>query len=293
VILRARRPAWAASLQASGRGRSTDAELAWGKSRRAALRWALGGGVLGALIGLLAFAPAAWLARALAATTEERLLLADARGSVWSGSALAVLTGGPQSRDASALPGRLHWTLSPTLRGLELQLRQACCLNGTVALQLRPAIGGLTAQLVGQPDWIGQWPGAWLSGLGTPFNTLRLGGVLRLASPGVTLRSVQGRWQVEGQAELELLGASSRLAPLDNLGSYRLGLRADPANAGHSLLTLATEQGPLQLSGNGSWGPEGVRFRGEARAASDETVLSNLLNIIGRREGARSVISIG
>jgi general secretion pathway protein N len=37
-----------------------------------------------------------------------------------------------------------------------------------------------------------------------------------------------------------------------------------------------------------------VRFRGEAVAApGDEPALNNLLNIIGRRNGARSVISIG
>jgi general secretion pathway protein N len=38
-----------------------------------------------------------------------------------------------------------------------------------------------------------------------------------------------------------------------------------------------------------------VRFRGEASAATpaDEPALDNLLNIIGRRNGARSVISIG
>jgi general secretion pathway protein N len=38
-----------------------------------------------------------------------------------------------------------------------------------------------------------------------------------------------------------------------------------------------------------------VRFTGAARAASpaDEAALSNLLNIIGKRDGARSVISIG
>jgi len=50
----------------------------------------------------------------------------------------------------------------------------------------------------------------------------------------------------------------------------------------------------LQLSGEGSLGPRGLSFRGEARAeAADEPALNNLLNIIGRREGARSVISIG
>ena len=38
----------------------------------------------------------------------------------------------------------------------------------------------------------------------------------------------------------------------------------------------------------------GLRFRGEATAAEAEAAaLSNLLNIIGRRNGARSVISIG
>jgi general secretion pathway protein N len=37
-----------------------------------------------------------------------------------------------------------------------------------------------------------------------------------------------------------------------------------------------------------------VKFRGEARSATvDEAALSNLLNIIGRRDGARSIISIG
>jgi general secretion pathway protein N len=37
-----------------------------------------------------------------------------------------------------------------------------------------------------------------------------------------------------------------------------------------------------------------VRFRGDAHAAPGaEAALANLLNIIGRRDGARSVISIG
>ena len=86
---------------------------------------------------------------------------------------------------------------------------------------------------------------------------------------------------------------SRRASRRSSLGSYRLTLRGDPGPAGQSLLGLSTQQGALQLSGNGVWGPGGVRFRGEARAASDDAVLSNLLNIIGRRDGARSVISIG
>ena len=292
-MIRRRRPAWGASVQPSGWGKSSDAELAWGRSRAATARWATAGAVMGAAVALVAAAPAAWLARALADATDQRLLLADARGSIWSGSAVVVLTGGPQSRDASALPGRLAWNLAPRPSGLELRLHQDCCLNGTPTVRLRPALEGLAASLVGAPGWVGQWPSAWLSGLGTPWNTLQLGGAVRLVSPGLTLRSVQGRWRVEGGADLELIDVSSRLTPLETLGSYRLTLRGDPGAAGQSLLGLSTRQGALQLSGNGVWGPGGVRFRGEARAASDDAVLSNLLNIIGRRDGARSVISIG
>ena len=84
------------------------------------------------------------------------------------------------------------------------------------------------------------------------------------------------------------------MSTLDNLGSYRISLTGDAANPGISNLSLTTQDGPLQLSGSGTAGPAGVRFRGEARAtAAEEPALSNLLNIIGRRDGARSVISIG
>ena len=285
---------WANTLAASGWGESTYAEQAWDKSRSAATRWAVGGVVAGVLVGIVAFAPAAWLANAVASATGQRVLLTEARGTVWSGSAVPVLTGGPDSHDASALPGRIEWTLGLSGLAFELRARHACCLNGSVALQLRPGLSRMTATLVPPPGWVGQWPSAWLAGLGTPFNTLQLGGALRLVSPGLTLESVQGRWRMQGRADLELVGASSRLSTLDTLGSYRLTLAGDPGNAGASQLTLSTLEGALQLNGSGTWGPGGVRFRGEARAgAADEVALSNLLNIIGRRDGARSVISIG
>ena len=189
----------------------------------------------------------------------------------------------------------MEWTLVPKGLGLELRARHACCLNGTVALQLKPGFGRTTAILVPPVGgWVAQWPSAWLAGLGTPFNTLQLGGAVRLTSPGLTLESVQGRWLMQGRADVELVAASSRLSTLDSLGSYRLTLAGDPARAGTSQLTLTTLEGALQLSGNGTWGANGVRFRGEARAAGEgDAALSNLLNIIGRRDGARSVISIG
>ena len=285
---------WSPTVAATGWGESTFAEIEWDKSRSASRRWAIAGVVAGVFIALIVFAPAAWLVTAVASATQQRLLLADARGTVWSGSAVAVLTGGEGSRDATSLPGRLNWTLHWRGLGLELQLQHACCLNGTVALQVQPGFGRTSYTLVPPSGWVGQWPTALLGGLGTPWNTMQLGGTLRLVSPGMRIDSVQGRLLVDGKVDLQLVGVSSRMSTLDNLGSYRISLTGDAANPGISNLSLTTQDGPLQLSGSGTAGPAGVRFRGEARAtAAEEPALSNLLNIIGRRDGARSVISIG
>jgi general secretion pathway protein N len=273
---------------------SSFAEIAWEKSRHAASRWGVAGAVLGLLAGVVAFAPASWLAAAVNSGTSQRLQLAEARGTVWSGSAVLVLTGGEGSRDASSLPGRFEWSLGLQGLGLQMKARHACCLNGEVALQIKPGLSGATVVVQPRPDWIGQWPAAFLTGLGTPFNTLRLGGALRLSSPGLTLQTVQGRLLVQGRADFELLNVSSRMSTLETLGSYRMTLTGDPAGTGPSQLTLSTLEGALQLSGSGTVGQNGLRFRGEAQASEgNENSLSNLLNIIGRRDGARSVISIG
>jgi general secretion pathway protein N len=295
MILRRRRGrAWANTAAVTGWGESTFAELSWDKSRRAVTRWSIGGVLLGALVALVMFAPASWLARGVSSASNQHVLLADARGTVWSGSAVAVLTGGPGSRDASALPGRVEWTLGLKGLALELRARHACCLNGTTSLLLRPGFGRVSFALAPTAGWIGQWPTAWLGGLGTPWNTMQMGGAVRLSSPGIAVESVQGRWNVRGRAEVDLIDVSSRVSTLETLGSYRLTLSGAAGGAGPSELTLSTQQGALQLSGNGTLGPGGVRFRGEARAGpGDEAALANLLNIIGRRDGARSVISIG
>ena len=294
ILARKKRPLWTPTVAGTGWGESTYAELAWDKSRGASLRWAVAGLVIGTLLAFIVFAPAVWLARAVASATDQRLLLADARGTVWSGSAVLMLTGGRDSRDASALPGRLEWSLMPRLSGFELRARHDCCLNGPVVMRLRPGFGRMAATVVPTGGWIGQWPSAWLGGLGTPWNTMQLGGAVRLVSPGFTVESVQGRWRLDGRVDIELQHVSSRVTTLETLGSYRLTLAGAASDSGPARLTLSTQEGPLQLTGSGTWSPAGVRFRGEARAAAtDEAALSNLLNIIGRRDGARSVISIG
>jgi general secretion pathway protein N len=135
-----------------------------------------------------------------------------------------------------------------------------------------------------------QWPAALLAGLGTPWNTLQFDGELALETQSLSLEWVEGRLAVAGRAELLAQRMSSRLSTLRPMGSYRLLLSGGQVPG----LQLSTLEGDLQLSGRGQWVGSRLRFSGEASAAPErEAALANLLNIIGRRNGARSIITIG
>jgi general secretion pathway protein N len=258
--------------------------------------WGLAGALLGALIALIAFAPASWLARGLASASEERLLITDTRGSIWNGSGLLVITGGANSRDAASLPGRLRWTMDlQGLGGLLLKASQDCCINDELQLRIKPGFSRFEIAIDNRADWQTRWPAAVLAGLGTPWNTLQLGGSLRLLARDVKLEKAGGQWRQSGQLDIDLLNLSSRVATVAPLGSYRLSIVGDPSNTGVSTMRLSTLEGALLLSGQGSFSTTGkARFTGEASSAPGrEAALDNLLNIIGRRQGARSVISIG
>lgn len=262
-----------------------------------AFRWAELGAVLGLVTAVVAWAPAAWLASAVSSATNERLLLADARGTLWNGSARLILSPGPGSRDASELPQRLGWTMRPGWidggPGLRLTLDQSCCIKPAAPLSASFGLDRLTVRLpdaTPEQPWI-RWPAGWLSGLGTPWNTLAPDGLIAVSAQGFVFEGRGAAVSVTGAAQVELRDFSSRLAQVAPLGSYRMGL----VGGGQTpQLILTTIQGPLQLSGQGSLGAKRSQFRGEATAApGSEAALANLLNIIGRREGARSIISVG
>ena len=171
-------------------------------------------------------------------------------------------------------------------------LEQPGELLATIVLGNTAANGAIVA-LALWPVLLGQWPASWLVGLGTPWNTLQPSGTLQLSSAGLVAEAVQGRWTFGGQGELQLRGLASSLSTLEELGSYRLQLQGD-ARGDAAQLQLSTLAGALQLSGSGQWAASKLRFNGQASAApGSESALGNLLNIIGRRQGALSLISIG
>ncbi|MDZ7938234.1 MAG: type II secretion system protein N [Rhodoferax sp.] len=251
--------------------------------------WAFAGMALGLVAALVVFAPARWLTNGLAAATQGQVQLQQAQGTVWDGNAQLVLGADPAA--ATALPGRVQWVLRPTGLGLALQLSAPCCLQqpwtwrmGWSDEGLRVVAGDL------QANQALRLPSGLLAGLGTPWNTLALQGDMALQTQGLSAHWQSGRLAVRGQSQLDATGMSTRLTPLSLVGSYRLDFQGGDTPR----ITLQTLDGALQLQGQGQWVAGRLQFTGEASAAPGrEGALANLLNIIGRRDGARSLIQVG
>lgn len=280
------------------------AEDTWARRARQSRRWAAWGAAFGGLAAVCAWAPASWLSSVVAQATDGRVLLARPEGTVWTGQAALVLSGGSGSRDAATLPGLVQWSLRPQWNGLRLALVQDCCIHGRLQLDLLPGLGQWQARLasaasgtVGAAPGVvrmAQWPASLLSGLGTPWNTLQPEGTLDLSSPGLTFTWSQGRMALDGSVTVELRDFASRLSTLPRLGTYRFEVQGNAQNAGTAQVRLSTVDGDLKLEGQGTWSAAGMRLRGEASASPDsQAALDNLLNIIGRRRGARSLLTIG
>lgn len=259
------------------------------RSRRAAVPWIWAG--IGIVLGLvsvaLVAAPAQWMGYALQTGLQERAFLDDARGTLWSGSASLRLSGGAGSNAQTLLPGRLNWRVQPTAQGLQIDLLADCCMDTPWRWQVQPHWAGLRLEAANART---QWPAPWLAGLGTPWNTLQPEGQLLLHTESLVVDWTQGRLSLGGKVQLDALNMASRLSTIKPLGSYRFTLQG---GASPSLL-LSTLEGALQLQGTGVWVGSRLRFEGEARASAAQLeALSNLLNIIGRREGERSIIKLG
>ena len=291
-------------------------------------RLAIVGAVIGLAVGIVATLPASLLADIVASATGDQFLLAEAEGTVWHGSAMTVLTGGAGSHDASVLPTRLEWTLRPRWNGVSLHLTQDCCLAHGIDLSVRRTLDAWRVSVIGPDErgkpaapaapippggndadnaaWaaatpVGQWPMGWLEGRGFPWNTIHPGGVLTLSTRNLSFALKGGHWSTLGSAQVEIRQASSRLTTLDSLGTYRVLIQPDASTqvrpddgARRDLVWISTTEGALRIKGNGLIGATGLRVRAEAQAAPGaEAALDNLLNLIGRRNGALSVISIG
>jgi general secretion pathway protein N len=260
--------------------------------------WALVGAVLGAVLAVLVHLPAQWLAKAVSQATHQQVQIQEAQGSAWRGSGKLVLTGGQGSRDALALPGRIQWQTALAFHGFQwpqfvFNLNAACCMTQTVQLSLQVAerLGIWQLQI---NDHRSQWPAHLLSGLGAPWNTLQPEGNLILETKQLKVQFQTATTWLQGGLTLTAENMSSKLSTLQPMGTYRIQLGGSASPNVMPSLTLSTQSGSLLLSGQGQWQGSRLQFRGEASAVPEHAeALSNLLNIIGRRQGARSLLSLG
>ena len=251
-------------------------------------------GLLAVCAVLLVQAPASFADVALAQVTQGRVRLADASGTIWKGRGRVVLAdvadpgaarepGRTATVPGVVIPGAFAWTLSPwplmvgvlDARIEHDSMKQAVLLTGRAG-ELRATPGSLSLPPVG------------LDRLGSPWNTIRPTGSLRVSWESVTLRS--GRF--DGRASIELTQAASALTPVRPLGAYRIEIVGSGAQA---QVTMNTLSGPLRLDGSGTWDARsGLRFSAEARVDEAERArLLPLLGLLGRREGDRTIIKIG
>lgn len=221
-------------------------------------------------------APAAWIGDWL--QTQGRLRLVDARGTVWSGSALLGLSDG---RQVTLLPGRLSW-----------KIEFAAIAAGRVTADLsHPALAapllvslatGSIALKAGQAEL----PATLLAALGAPFNTVRPGGALALRWTDVEFKS----GAFAGDVQIDWNEAQSALSTVAPLGSYRLRV----TGAGDTArLQLDTLRGPLRLQGSGTLKAGRVSFKGLASAEPPmRPALIGLMGVLGPRVGDNALLAI-
>jgi general secretion pathway protein N len=218
-------------------------------------------------LGLIATAPATLVDAGLQRASEGRLRLAEAQGTLWSGS------GQLEIRDAGGRNGiakSIAWRMLPAslLRGHlagEVELDRASKRFPVTISLSRVEIADADINL----------PAAVL-GLAAPkLAPLELTGEMLIH----VANFAAGRSEIQGNAVLQWHAAGSALTPVAPLGDYELRIDGEEAVVHASLRTL---QGPLQLDGKGSWtyGDKPVILATARIAPQHQQQLAPLLRLI-------------
>jgi general secretion pathway protein N len=237
-------------------------------------------GVLAYAVALVALAPAAWLSRTIERASQQRLELRDATGSAWSGS--GRLYARTRAGDFLDL-GSVRWRSSPAslLRG---RLGADMTLNESakpVRLELAP--GGVEVKNLAL-----EVPGKALGALAPPLEILGPGGRVRVQSDDLRVdgESVLGLATVEWR-DIRL----ARAAGLE-LGSHVARLRGAGSRVD---IELGTLEGPLRVSGNGSWSPRAglvVSGTAEPRPEAAATLVPFLRGVCPEFRDGRCIFQI-
>lgn len=220
------------------------------------------------LVMLLIMAPANWTALLVTRGSQGTLGLARPGGGFWRGRGRLYLQG-----HQPVWLGTLSWRINPW--GLVLGRAQAqLALKGPLALHLtvarswdRLTVHGLSLAA----------PAAALGVLDADLRVLAPSGEFRIKARALTLTPRAAF----GSARLVWTAVGTRLSTVKPLGNYAIDARG---RGGQVALTLRTLQGPLSLSGQGTWDARGVfRFRGLATASGSDPRVLGLVRLVGPR----------
>ncbi len=235
-----------------------------------------------ALVCVLIWLPARWVAPAIGTATKGQLQLMDVAGTLWQGSArVAIAPAAMMTQSAMQLPERLSWQLDK----MPLLFARA---EGSLRFGERPA----SVFSAGMKSWTvaagaTAIPAAQLIALGAPLNSMVPGGWVDLSWSELTGDAKTAK----GQVIARWIDATTRLSGGEPLGDYLLTVQIDGAIV---RLNLATQRGRLQVSGDGQLGSGAPRFRLVSKsAAEDRERLSTVLNMLGRRQNDEYILQIG
>lgn len=267
-------------------------------SRRAVVATLVAAAIVAVAI-VVAAAPANWLALYVAHRTRDVVLLADAQGSVWSGSAVVAI-GAPTG---DAVPSTDRDAVAPTTERLALPGRVTWAVKwgGALAPALHLTHDGVLSQPVVIQRVDHGWtvdagaavlPASILRLAGAPLNTLMPDGRCELRWNGLRL-DPQGA--VIGEGTMRIGGLALAVSPVRPLGDYLVHWSVD---ARALTWQLATEHGPLALEGNGVLAGARSQVHVVVRPAPDASPaavaqLRPLLDMIGRRGANEAVVQLG
>jgi general secretion pathway protein N len=203
---------------------------------------------------LVATFPAPWVSHMVEMASQRKLVLRDPAGTAWNGSGRLYAR---QRSGALVDLGPVRWTASP-----------ATLLAGKLGGEL--TVAEKTMQVEASPSSVTvrrldvQFPGALLAGFAPELAAVGADGLVRVRSDSLRVESDS----LLGLAEIEWRGLRLARAQDLDLGSHVARLRGGGAKVD---VELASLEGPLKLTGGGTWTRSAglvVSGSAEARAAN-------------------------
>ncbi|MHB8256097.1 MAG: type II secretion system protein N [Acidiferrobacterales bacterium] len=220
---------------------------------------------------LIATAPAAWVSWAMVRASRGIVSIDRPAGTVWRGRGdlvIHVVSSPPQSL------GTARWVINP-LWLIAGQLRAHAAVHGA-GTEARADLG-LGYRRIVLSDVAASFPAQLVGVLYSPAALAGPAGQVHVGAKRFTF----GSRTVNGSAVVQWQQAASSLSSVRPLGDYRLYLQGHGRSA---VLRLETRDGPLVLSGEGTWQPGTgqMRFSGLARPAAHPAELEPLLRLMGQ-----------